>query len=145
MKSLANSNWWLEKPSQIAKLCDLDCQLTQWNEICWNLYLSGTGNSWVLTPSRHQALRCQSAVTRLLMLCAKLLQACLTLCDHTDGSPPGSSVHRALLARILEWVAVPSSGGISWPRDRTCISCISRRVLDHYHRLGTPDFSLVTI
>ena len=35
-------------------------------------------------------------------LCAKLLQSCLTLFDPMDRSPPGSSVHRILQARILE-------------------------------------------
>ena len=40
------------------------------------------------------------------------LQSCLTLCDPVDCSPPGSSVHGILQARILEWVAVPSSRGI---------------------------------
>ena len=40
---------------------------------------------------------------------AKLLQLCPTLCDLMDYSPPGSSVHRILQARILEWVATPSS------------------------------------
>jgi len=40
---------------------------------------------------------------------AKLLQSCPTLCDPIDGSPPGSSVHRILQARILEWVAVSFS------------------------------------
>ena len=33
-------------------------------------------------------------------------QSCLTLCDSMDYSPPGSSVHRILQARILEWVAI---------------------------------------
>ena len=45
-------------------------------------------------------------------VCAKLLQLCPTLCDPMDCSPPGSSVHRILQARILEWVARPSSRGI---------------------------------
>ena len=40
---------------------------------------------------------------------AKLLQSCLTLCDPIDGSPPGSSVHRILQARILVWVAISFS------------------------------------
>ena len=40
---------------------------------------------------------------------AKLLQSCPTLCDPIDGSPPGSSVPGILQARILEWVAMPSS------------------------------------
>ena len=37
---------------------------------------------------------------------AKSLQSCLTLCDPVDRSPPGSSVHGILQARILEWVAL---------------------------------------
>ena len=37
---------------------------------------------------------------------AKLLQLCLTLCDPTDGSPPGSPVPGILQARTLEWVRV---------------------------------------
>ena len=39
-------------------------------------------------------------------MCAKLLQSCPTLCDPKDLSPPGSSVHEILQARILEWVAI---------------------------------------
>ena len=42
---------------------------------------------------------------------AKSLQSCLTL--GTPWSPPGSSVHGILQARILEWVAMPSSRGSS--------------------------------
>ena len=40
-------------------------------------------------------------------------------------SPPGSSVHGTLQARILEWVVLPFSRGSSWPRDRTRVSCIA--------------------
>ena len=39
-----------------------------------------------------------------------------TLCDPTDYSPPGSSVHGISQARILEWVAISISRGSSWPR-----------------------------
>ena len=47
------------------------------------------------------------------MLCyAKLLQLCPTLCDPMNYSPPGSSVHGILQARILEWVAMPFSNKI---------------------------------
>ena len=42
-----------------------------------------------------------------------------------DCNLPGSSVHGILQARILGWVAMPSSRGFSWPRDRTLVSCIS--------------------
>ena len=43
---------------------------------------------------------------------AQLLQSCPTLCSPMDHSLPGSSVHGILQARILEWVAIPSSQGI---------------------------------
>ena len=39
----------------------------------------------------------------------KSLQSCPTLCNSIDGSPPGSSVHRILQARILEWAAISFS------------------------------------
>ena len=45
-------------------------------------------------------------------------QSCLTLCDTMDYSPPGSSIHGILQARILEWVAMLSSRGSSQPRDQ---------------------------
>ena len=48
---------------------------------------------------------------------------CLTLCNPIDCTPPGSSVHGILQARLLEWVAMPSSRGSFRPRDRTCVSC----------------------
>ena len=41
-----------------------------------------------------------------------------------DCSLPGSSVHGILQARILEWVATPSSKGSSWPRDGTHVSYV---------------------
>ena len=58
-------------------------------------------------------------------MCAKLLQSCPTLCNPIDYSPPGSTVHRILQARILGWVALSSSRGSSRPRDWTWVSCIS--------------------
>ena len=56
---------------------------------------------------------------------ALVAQLCPTLCDHMDCSPPGSSVHGILQARVLEWVAISFSRGSSWPRDRTQVSCIA--------------------
>ena len=41
------------------------------------------------------------------------IQSCPTLCDPMDSSPPGSSVHGILHARILEWVAISFSRGSS--------------------------------
>ena len=52
-------------------------------------------------------------------------QSCLALCDPMNCSPPGSSVHRILQARIVEWVATPFSRESSPPKDWTRVSCIS--------------------
>ena len=73
---------------------------------------------FVLTPQGFISifLRC---------VCVLSLQSCPTLCDLMDCSPPGSSVHGILQARIVEWVAMPSSRGSSGPRDQTCVSCIA--------------------
>ena len=54
-------------------------------------------------------------------------QSCLTLCSPVDCSLPGSSIHGISQARILEWVAMPSSRGSSRPRDQTQVSCIAGR------------------
>ena len=73
---------------------------------------------------------------RTLTLCMHGLvtQSWLMLCDPMDCSPPESSVHGILQARILEWVLIFSSKGSSWPRDQThisCISCTGRQILYH--------------
>ena len=64
------------------------------------------------------------------------------LCDPVDCSPPGSSVHGILQARILEGVAIPSCRGSSPPRDGThvsCVSCTGKWVLYHECHLGSPE------
>ena len=90
---------------------------------------------------------CARGVTVLLLLSLLLSSFCaiwvswwvltLSLCsvmsnsvygDPMDCSLPGSSVHGILQARILEWVVVSSSRGSSWPKDRTCVSCIDRQI-----------------
>ena len=67
--------------------------------------------------------------------------SCLTLWDPLDCSPPGSSVHGILQARILEWVTMPSSRGSLQPRNQTHVSYVSesrRQVLYHQCHLGNP-------
>ena len=46
---------------------------------------------------------------------AKSLHLCLTLCNPIDCSPPVSSVHGILQARILEWIACPPLGDLPNP------------------------------
>ena len=63
----------------------------------------------------------------LFVYLLKFTQSCLTLCDPVDCSPPDSSVHGILQARILEWVAISFSRGSSQPRDQTWVSRIAGR------------------
>ena len=68
--------------------------------------------------------------------------SCATLCNPMDCSPPRSSVLGILQARILGWVAMPSSRGSSQPRDGTRISygsCVGSQVLYYWRHLMTTD------
>jgi len=72
---------------------------------------------------------------------AKSLQSCPILCDPMDCSRQAPLSMGILQARILEWVAMPSSRGSSRPRDQThisYISCIGRQVLYHWRQMGRP-------
>ena len=74
-------------------------------------------------------------------VCAQLLQSHPTLCDPVDRSPPGSLVHGILQARIVEWVAMPSSRGSSRPGDwtRICLCLLHcKPILYPLSHLGSP-------
>ena len=62
----------------------------------------------VIGHSQCSRLKCAAAAA------AKLLQSCPTLHDPMDCSPPGSSVHGILQARVLEWGAITFS--VNLPR-----------------------------
>ena len=67
-------------------------------------------------------------------ICAYMLNCfrCVWLCNPVDHSPQGSSIHGILQARILEWVAMPSSRRSFQPRDQRHVSYVSwigKRVL----------------
>ena len=70
------------------------------------------------------ACLCRARFPAILCL---VTQLCLTLCDPVDCSLPGFSPHGLLKARILGWVAMPSSRGSSQPRDRTPVTRIAGR------------------
>ena len=74
-------------------------------------------------------------VLRLLLLVAQL---CLTLCDPMVYSPPGSTVHGILQARILEWLAIPFSRDSSQPRYPTWVSRIAGRFFTVWATKETP-------
>ena len=63
-------------------------------------------------------IKIKSVCHMSILLCkrAKSLQSSLTLLDRMNYSPPGHYIHEILQARILEWVAIPSSRGSSQPR-----------------------------
>ena len=73
---------------------------------------------------------CSALPPRAAAAAANLLQACLTLCDPTDGSPPGSPVPGILQARTLEWVAISFSNAWKWK--------VKRKLLSHVRLFVTP-------
>ena len=56
-----------------------------------------------------------TGMTLCVCVLAKSLQSCPTLCDPTDCSLSGSSVHVIFQGRILEWVVMLSSRGSTDP------------------------------
>ena len=85
--------------------------------------------AWHCSPWGHKELDMTEQLNR-----TEVTSVISNSCNPMDGSPPSSSVHGILQARILEWVVTPSVGGSSQPRDRTHISYISyigRRVVYH--------------
>ena len=111
-------------------------------------WLNGHGSMWIPGVGDGQGgMACcdswfcrvgHDRVTELILMCTiiwvenakvKVLvtQSYLTLDHHMDCSPPGSSDHEILQARLLECVAIPFSRVSSWPRNWTHVSCISGR------------------
>ena len=65
---------------------------------------------------------------QVLFLCLHVClvtRSWLTLCDPSDCSSPGSSIHGIFQTRILQQVAISFSVESSWSRDWNCISCVS--------------------
>ena len=88
--------------------------------------LDSFGSTRLLDPT-HWAFR-DDWWRGLLFSC----QAVSNYCNPMDCSPPGSSVHGILQARILEWIAISSSRGSSQPKDGTWVFCIGRWILYHW-------------
>ena len=74
----------------------------------------------------------------LLCLHTASFQFCLILCDPIDWHLPDSSVHGILQARILEWIAMTSSGRSSRPKDQIHVSYVSLHWLSNSLPLGPP-------
>ena len=112
-----------------------------WHRQYYDSHLSqrwGTLAQWpgVCSVMKLQASLCADPT------CVCSVQSCLTLCDSTSCSQPGSPVHGILLARILQWVAISSFRGSSEPRDPSHISCVAGGFLP-LSRWGSPNSSLL--
>ena len=81
-------------------------------------------NKELLYSERNSTtILCKSLYGKVSVL---VTQLCPDLCNFMDyTSPPGSSVHGVLQAKILEWIAILFSRGSSQPRDWTLVSCIA--------------------
>ena len=87
--------------------------------------ISYSSSPWVLTKHTDSANRGNDlCVPHLTCGEALVSQSCPSLWDPRHCSPPGSSVHGILQARILEWVGIQFSRGSSRPRDWTLVSCV---------------------
>ena len=75
---------------------------------------------------------CAFFFANTMLSCCSLLSHLWFLFDSIDCSLPGSSVHGISQARTLDWVAISFSGGSSQPRDQTHLSCIGRRIFNHW-------------
>ena len=83
---------------------------------------------WEDTTGQHHSishgffsLKYVLEIVPYLYICMSL-QSCPSFCDPMDCKLPGYSFHGILQTRILEWVAMPSSRGSSWPMDQTWVS-----------------------
>ena len=99
------------------------CKFSKWKSALASSWLNGIGY-FEVTRSHFETDTASCLLHWWMCVCVQL---CLTLCDPTDCSLPGpcSFVHGIFPARILEWAANSFSGESSWPRDWTCVSCIS--------------------
>ena len=70
--------------------------------------LSTELNVFLPISYQERLFGCFTGISQLCMICVHT-QLCLTLCNPMDSSPPGSSVHAIIPARILESVAISSS------------------------------------
>ena len=103
----------------------------------WGLYVPG-----LISPMASRAWAQFYGVCKAVRVCVLSCFSCFRFCDLFSCSLPGSSVQGFLQARILEWVALPSSGEPSWPRDQTRVSCLAGGVFTIWAIKEAGDFSL---
>ena len=86
----------------------------------------------------------EGSISILSALCS-VSQSCLTLCNTSDYSSPGSTVHGIFQERMLEYVTISFSRGSSHSGDWTCISCTVAKFFTHWATGGAPVFPLASV
>ena len=81
-----------------------------WQSWAWSQILSYHAGLFLEVSLAWMSMEGDPRYGQALIVCS-ITQSCLTLCDPMDCSPPGSSIHGILQARILEWVAISFSTG----------------------------------
>ena len=89
----------------------------------WKTNKRGYTYNQTRVPGWFRSFRLRIPSTSLAAA-AKSRQLCSTLCDPTDGSPPGSPVPGILQARTLEWVAISFSNAWKWKVKVKSLSCV---------------------
>ena len=129
---------WFELCLTITKICPF--QFGKHYPWGWNVVWIDMCFNW----KSHTNMKKRNA--RLPYVCVLSCFSLVWHCDPMDCSLPGSSVHGILQARVLEWVVMSFSRGLSWPKDRTCISflsCIGRQILYRLHHLELHCFKIL--
>ena len=122
---------WTEEPGGLYSPCGRkESDITRRAHTCMHtLHTIDINPSWDIHVWKHSHskacllplfkvyfLVCVCVCVCVCMHACSTAQSRLTLCNSMDCSPPGSSVHGILWARMLEWVAISYSSGSSWPQ-----------------------------
>ena len=112
----------MEEDTREDTLYDSVCMKVESRQSANSRLSTWVGVGWKGAERRFLGISVPHGGRRGMCVRDQSFQLCPTLCDPTDCSPSGSSVHGILQARILEWVPRPSSRGSSGPRDQTWVS-----------------------
>ena len=115
------------KHSSCTHVLSLQVQINTTFESCNDsIYFKNASLS--IPSKRHTTCGFPSFGSNVVVVVVVLVaQSCVTIWDPMDCSPPISSVHGIVQARILEWIAIPFSRESCRLRDPTCVFCIAGR------------------
>ena len=117
MKNCCLAGWNISFDSVIHILC-LTCDP--------HSTITSSRDLWDITSSWH--FTGDSGQLLLLFSCSVVFNSFATPWTIAHQTPLSMRIPWILQARILEWIAISSSRGSSWPRDRTLVSCIGRHI-----------------